>query len=365
MAFDLASLFKKTDLPKVASRAGILGVDIGTSSLKVVQLKSVKGVPTLETYGELQLGPYEGVPIGRNTHLPVQKIIEALVDIIREAGATAKEGVCALSYGSSFTSVISIPTLDHEQINNMLPIEARKYIPISLTKVSLDWKLVGIDEAARRSRVLVSAMYTEALERYDSIMKGCGINLIGKEAELFSAVRATVGSNDDVAVVIDFGSSATRLYIVEHGVVKKTHSTILSGIELSLALQKNASLTFEAAEELKRNVGLHGVSDDPRVQKAIVDTLDRGLRELHTVIARYADTEKVTIKKVYLCGGGSLLQGLPAYMSDMFSLPVELAHPFRKVGYPAFLEDTLKEAGPSFAVAIGVALNTFESTPNK
>jgi Tfp pilus assembly PilM family ATPase len=105
---------------------------------------------------------------------------------------------------------------------------------------------------------------------------------------------------------------------------------------------------------------MHGTEKDPRTQKVLISELERGLRELHTVITRYEESSNTTIDKVILSGSGALLQGFATYTADMFSRPVVLADPFSKVAYPAFLEDTLKTAGPSFAVAVGVALSAFQ-----
>ena len=98
MAFDLSKLKSvlKMDIAKPVKKA-VVGVDVGSSSIKVVQLFDNKGVPTLETYGELQLGPYENVDIGRTTHLQAVKLTEAFVDILRESSVTAKDVALAVS----------------------------------------------------------------------------------------------------------------------------------------------------------------------------------------------------------------------------------------------------------------------------
>ena len=112
---------------------------------------------------------------------------------------------------------------------------------------------------------------------------------------------------------------------------------------------------------MKRSVGIHGSEADPRIQKVSLSVLERGLRELHTVVSRYEEANEKKIQKIITSGNGALLKGFSGYVGDMFSLPVVLADPFAKVAYPAFLEDTLKEAGPSFAVAVGVALRAFQN----
>jgi type IV pilus assembly protein PilM len=363
MAFDLSTLTSllKTDTTKAATRSGVLGVDIGTSSIKVIQLKEVKGIPTLETYGELQLGPYEGIDLGRGTHLPTPKLIEALIDILREASATAKDVTFALSYNASFTTTIKIPTIEQDKLGTMVPVEARKYIPVSLTKVDLNWFPIALHAEENSTSVLVSAIYNEAQERYNSIMSGSALKVVLSEIEIFSMIRSVLAPTDEVVAILDCGASSTRLCIVKKGVVVKTHSIMLSGVEITAALTKGLTIEFKNAEELKRDVGLRGKETDPRIQKTIVSTFERGLREIHTVIKRYEEEDKVTVQKVVLCGSGALLKGMDVYIQDMFSRPVVHADPFSKVAYPAFLEDTLKKSGPTFAVAVGVALRAFQS----
>ena len=364
MAFGLSSFTSlfKSDTQKTSAKGSVIGVDVGVSAIKVVQIKNAKGVPTLETYGELQLGPYEGIEVGRNTHLPTQKSIEALIDILREAGTSGKEVAFALPYNSSFINVVSLPTIDTEQVASMIPIEARKYIPISLTQVSLDWFILGVNESEKTMQVLILATYAETLSKYGTIMTGAGLSTIAQEVEVFSSVRSTASLKDESIAIIDFGASSSRLYLVEKGVIKKTHSILMSGVELTRAVSSALGISFEEAEEQKRIFGMHGNTDDPRLQKAMLGVLERGLRELHTVTARYEESNNTKVQKVVTSGSGALLKGFNKYVGDMFSVPVALADPFAKVAYPAFLEDTLKEAGPSFAVAVGTALRAFQTT---
>lgn len=362
MGFDLSTLTTliKGNTSTASVRSGVLGVDIGSSSIKIVQLKDVKGVPTLETYGELQLGPYEDIELGRGTHLPVHKMIEALIDILREAGVTTKDVAFSLSYNASFTTIVRVPTIEQERLGTMIPIEARKYVPVSLTKVELDWFPLAIHPDGKSTDVLLSAIYNEARERYINIIQGSGLNIGESEIEIFSMIRSVLSANDEIVALLDFGASSTRLCIVKNGLVVKTHSVTLSGVELSDALSKGLSIEFKQAEELKRKTGIHGTESNPRIQKIIVSTLEHGLREIHTVIKRYEQDEQCSIQKILLCGSGALLKSVDVYTQDMFSRPVVIANPFMKVAYPAFLEDTLTYAGPTFAGAVGVALRLFK-----
>ncbi len=362
MSFDLgklSSILKKDGVKPHPD--GVVGVDVGSSAIKIVQLHDSKGVATLDTYGELQLAPYDNAEIGRNVRLRPDKIIEAFVDILREATATAGKISISISYNASFTTIITLPTDDPEKISNMIPVEARKYVPVPLSDVTVDWFPVSAKSERKATKVLLAAIHNEALTRYEGMVRGAGLVAVSHEIELFSTVRTAVSQNDTTVAIIDFGSGSTKLYIVHKGVIGKAHSVQMNGIDLTNAIVKTMGIDFRAAEGLKRTQGLGVVTDNQPLEKAFVEILERGFREIHTVMKRYEEEEGIAIERILLSGGGALLGGLVPYTSDMLSLPVELADPFAKVAYPAFLEDTLKEAGPSFAVALGAALRGLSS----
>lgn len=357
MAFSLSnitSLFKYgTASP---SAQGVIGLDVGASSIKVVQLHQAHGVATLDTYGELQLGPYAGADIGRTTRLPVNKLIEALVDILRESAATAHSIAVEISYGSSFVTVLEVGTTDSEKIAAMMPVEARKYVPVPLADVELDWFPIAEQDAGKSLRLLLVAIHREALAKYEAMVKGADLESVCTEIEMFSTVRSSVTEGDETVALIDFGASATKMYIVHKGIINKTHTVLMSGVELTESLAKILGVDFKVAEELKRSVGLEGMQSEPRIHDTLVAHLDRCLRELHKVMHTYEQDSGHGIQKVILSGGGCLLAGLGVHTHDVISYPIEFADPFSKVAHPVFLEDTLREAGPSFAGAIGAAL---------
>src|ERR1035437_9981491 len=139
MAFSISNLYKILFPPKNQS---VLGVDIGASSIKVVQLTRKHDRAILETYGEIALAPYDGKEIGKAMNLPSEKVAEALTDLCRESSVTAKQAAVAIPFVSSLVSLIEMPTSDPKQLAQMIPIEARKYIPVPISEVLLDWSIV-------------------------------------------------------------------------------------------------------------------------------------------------------------------------------------------------------------------------------
>ena len=148
MAFslDLKSIVASLSKLTKSKTGSVIGIDIGTSSIKLVQLKLARGAPVLETYGEIALGPYAKMPIGKAVKLQPEKVTEAVQDLIREANVTAKQGGFSIPFSASLITVLNLPKVPEAQLKQIVPIEARKYIPMAVSEVALDWFLIPKDE---------------------------------------------------------------------------------------------------------------------------------------------------------------------------------------------------------------------------
>src|SRR3989338_7293096 len=117
----------------------VLWIDIGSSSIKIVQIKKDKGKAVLENYGELALGPTAGLEVGRATNLPPEKILGAIKDLLQETKINATYGAISIPLSASLLSIIEMPRLDKKKLEAMIPLEARKYIAVPISEVLLDW----------------------------------------------------------------------------------------------------------------------------------------------------------------------------------------------------------------------------------
>src|SRR3989338_2789059 len=124
------------------SADSVIGIDVGSAYLKVVQLRRKSGRAVLETYGSLALGPYAGLEIGRATHLPTQKISEALRDLMREAHVTSSHAGVAIPFEASLVTPIEMMVTSERELETAVPIEARKYVPVPISEVNLDWWVI-------------------------------------------------------------------------------------------------------------------------------------------------------------------------------------------------------------------------------
>lgn len=353
----------------------VVGVDIGSSAIKIVQLKNKEGVAVLETYGEIALGPFAEKEVGQATNLSSQKLAEALKDLIKEASITSKTCGVAVPFASSLVKLIEVPPLDIKKLETVVPIEARKYIPVPISEVQLDYFVVPETEQKlflgakdiedmetqelQNKMVLIVAMHNETLRRYSETMKLAGLNPVFYEIEVFSNIRATVAHSLAPVAIIDLGAATSKLYLVELGIILASHVISVGAQDITRSLAKSTHISITKAEEIKRQAGiLTGVSnnDAARVSHAATLTMEQIFTEARRVLLGFQRKYNKVITKVVLTGGGASLKGVPEFARQQLELETEVAQPFSYVQAPAFLEETLKEAGPDFTVSLGVAL---------
>lgn len=360
MAAFFSSIFKKKEY-------SVLGIDVGSSAVKIVQIKKKRGKAVLETYGELALGPYAGMEVGRAVSLQAAKMIEAIKDLLREAKTTTLACGAALPLSSSLITFISIPPVTEKQIADVVAIEARKYIPVPLDEVFLDFSVipkeetyVSDSETAKTEKanmdVLVVAIHNEYLNEYQSIMTGSGLQPNFYEIEIFSSIRAVIDPGVTTVMIIDMGARATKLYIIERGILRASHIVSKGSQDITLAMSKALSISVIDAETLKRTKGLKGGPEYKELTEIITVNLDYIFYEANATLLNYEKKFQKNVGRVILTGGGVLLKGFTDLAKISFQTDVTYANPFEKLETPAFLSEEFITAGPEFAVAIGVAL---------
>src|SRR3989344_5187200 len=142
MSNALANMFDFRELGFLKEDNSAIGIDVGSSSVKVVQLKLKGGKAILETYGELTLGTYGGQSVGQAVVLPTDKLAEAITDLFREANVTTRNAALSIPLRSSLLKVIEVPAFSEKKLNQIIPIEARKYVPVPINEVALDWWVI-------------------------------------------------------------------------------------------------------------------------------------------------------------------------------------------------------------------------------
>jgi type IV pilus assembly protein PilM len=355
----LSSLFQKKS-------QSVLGVDIGSSSLKVVQLRKEGGKAILETYGELSLGPYGGGDVGQATNLSAEQISETLKDLLREAKVTTKSCGVSIPSSRSFITLVDLPyAADQKEQKTIIELEARKYIPVPTSEVQLDWFIVpdanpaaaGKKESDRGTtvKVLLVAVHNDELAILEKTITEAGLTASFYEIEIFSTIRAAVDEPIKPVLVLDVGAASTKAYVVERGVVALSHSISMGSQEITRAIAVANNLTIARAEQLKKEKGLtEAAFSSPEM------VFSRIFAEARRVLIQYETAHKQSITSIVLTGGGGITKELGTYAKKTFSIDVHVANPFMKTEAPAFMRGVLEEIGPGFTVAVGLALRKLE-----
>jgi type IV pilus assembly protein PilM len=364
MAF-FDALFKKEE-------KSVIGVDIGSSSLKVVQLRKERGQAILETYGELALGPYGGSEVGLATNLSAEQITETLKDLLREAKVTTKNCGVSIPFARSLLTLVNLPYReDPKEQKTVVDLEARKYIPVPVSEVQLDWFAVPQAEPsefteddkkkedsgkARTIEVLLVAVHNDELALLQSIIAGAGLTASFYEIEIFSTIRAVVDEQVKPVMIIDVGAASTKTYVIEHGVVALSHAISVGSQDITRAISVSGNVSIAAAEALKKQQGMGGAAalGSPEI------VFSRIFSEARRVLMQYETGHRKSVTSIVLTGGGGVTKQLGSYAKSIFSIDVRVADPFARTQAPAFMRPILEEIGPEFAVAVGLALRKLE-----
>jgi type IV pilus assembly protein PilM len=351
------------DFLKAKKEKSVVGVDIGSSSLKVVQLRKDHGRAVLETYGELALGPYGGSEVGQATNLSAEQITETLKDLLREAKVTTNNCGVSIPFARSLLTLVSLPyRADTNEQKTVIELEARKYIPVPVSEVQLDWFIIpksspsqSDDSKSKESGtidVLLVAVHNDELALLQNVTTGAGLTASFYEIEIFSTIRAVIEEHIKPVMVIDVGAASTKIYVVEHGVVALSHSMGTGSQDITRAIAISGNLSIPRAEALKKEEGIGGT--DTLGNPELV--FSRIFSEVKRVLIQYETAHKKSVTSIVFTGGGGVTKQLGAYAKSTFSIDVRVADPFKKTEAPAFMRPVLEEIGPEFAVAVGLAM---------
>ena len=360
-----------SDFFKIAPK-GFLGVDIGTFSIKVVEVSRAGKRRKLDNYGEIQAEALYEKPFRtfEQSTLTIsrQDVVRSLNAILREARIKSRQAYFSIPDFSTFFTTFSLPAMTEEELPQAISFEAHQHIPLPLREVTLDWQIIekGGEPGAKITpfKILLVAVPNEVIEQYQVIAQDAKLELLSLEAEVFGLARALIGEREkkETVVLIDVGARSTTINIIDQGILKISHSFDTSGNDLTNLIAKGLNLDYQQAEEAKKKYGLTA-SEDMKTREAMLPLIDLILNEIKKISSSFSQTEKTgqkEVQKIILAGGTALMPGLAEYFFKELQKPVVVADPFANIYYPPILEKNLKAMGPNFGIALGTALRGLE-----
>lgn len=328
-----------------------LGIDIGTASIKVIELTKESNRFQLANYGLFELDPdAEGAKLS-NTD-----VIAGIKEILGRAQIKTRDVVASIPSFPTFATTITLPYLSEEDIAKAMPFEARKYIPIPLSEVQLDWAIVNVPKTPQSTvDVFLVAVPKEEVARYQAIMKGAELNLRALELENFALIRALIGNDLSPIAVINIGGRSTSILIVENGFQRASHDYEIGGFEITKSISRALGVSLKRAEEFKRNYGVRD-ADDNIIRQAMISLIDMMAFETNKTIHNYEDQKKTKIAKILLVGGLGNMLDFTQYFATKLGREVSPGNSLARVVIPPQLESLRSEINSTFVVSLGLAM---------
>lgn len=333
-----------------------LGIDIGATSIKVVELAQENRIARLINYGTIALSNYDrsaGTLRANPSQLFEVEAAHYLKLLLEMSGMRARNAVASLPSFAVFSTILDLPPMPEKEIAQALQFKARQYIPLPISSVSLDWVRVA------EQKVLLLAIPNELIQKYTALCGEAGLHLIALEAEGVSFARALYPqspASHGPILVIDIGARSTGLFVVAEGVLQLMEQTDFSSVSLTHSIASGLGIALSRAEDLKREQGIMkggGASDE--LSTLLVVLVDGILNSAKRLRERFIATYGKDVQSVAFAGGGAHLPGLLEYAAQKFGLPVTKARPL-SCAYPVASEAALMPLGPELTIAAGAAL---------
>lgn len=331
------------------------GLDIGTTALRVVQLRGSGPVKALVKYAYVPIDPKL---LASDAKADQQKVGQAIQELVAQAGLSTRNVAVGLPSNRVFTTIVDVERLAPAELAKSIKYQADSLIPTPLSESKLDWALIG-DSPKDKTKVelLLSSVSNDFAEARLDMLESIGLNVIAFEPDNLALTRAIIAGDATLPqMVIDIGSKSTDLVIAMNGAPRLSRS-IPTGTEAIIkSAMQNLNIDEKQAEQFVFKFGLSKDKLEGQVYQAIIGTVDILVTEIDKSIkffqTRYVDTK---LDRIIVTGGASALPEFPIYMANKFALNVEIGNAWRNVSFAPDRQNELLAVSNHFGVAAGLA----------
>ena len=343
----------------------VVGLDIGASSIKVVQLQQSKKGTELKTFGMLPLAP-EVIVDG--AIMDAEVVVDTIKQAVKEFKVKGKYAAISVAGHSVIVKKIIVADMSRQELEGAIETEAQQYIPFDIEDVNVDFQILESDESLESGEmaILLVAVKKEKVEEHILLIKEAKLDPIVVDVDAFAlenAYELNYEVEPDLVVgLVDIGASTMNINILQDGVSSFVRDISIGGDQYTEAIQKEFNVSFDVAERLKRGQLIEDISQDDVL--AIVNTVSDDIAvEIQRSFDFFrASTMDVAVDKLYLSGGCSLFGGIDRFFEEKLGVQVEIFNPFRNIKVPRkFDKDYIESIAPQAAVAIGLALRRLET----
>ncbi len=344
-----------------ASKKDIIGIDVGSSAVKMVRLRPSRGSYHLENIGIAPLNPEIIVD---NTIMDSAAVIDAIQNLLKSMKIKTKRIATSISGHSVIIRKISLPLMTEDELDASIQWEAEQYIPFDISEVNIDFQILGPDEKdPSQMNVMLVAAKKDFVDDYLAVFTEVGLEPMVMDIDCF-AVENMFDFNygfveGEIVALIDLGASATSVNVLKGDVSIFTRDIQAGGNLLNQELQKRLGISSDEAELAKLGQRDLGDVEDGAIDEILDDAVENLVQEVQRSLDFFAATSsEEKISKVYLTGGVSGAKRVLETLEERLGIPIECVNPFRNliVNKKEFDTEYLEAIGPMFSVATGLAM---------
>jgi type IV pilus assembly protein PilM len=345
-----------------------LGVDIGTTSIKIAEVTQGDNVPRLVNYGILEsrssLSRANTVFQTSSLKLFEKEISGILGTLVGTMKPHTKDAVASLPGFSAFMTVVDFPAMSDADLARAIGFKAKEYIPLPLSEVALDWLNVGSyedEKGGKYVQILLISVPQEQIRKYQQIFRDAGLNLKALEIEGLSLVRALSAGDPTPTLIMDIGSRSTAAIIADHGILRFSMQSDFAGASITQSIASSLQINPLRAEEMKRERGMLGGGPTAELSTVMLPMLDAIINEVRRALHAYENQfyGARSIERIVLSGGGANLFGIQQYIGEVMGVPAVKAEPLHRFAYDGAIEPLVGELNPLLSVSLGLALREF------
>jgi type IV pilus assembly protein PilM len=333
---------------------GFFGLDIGTTAIRLVELRGSGDQKSLVKYAYL---PLDGMIAVSESKADQQKLAKAVAELVKQAGVSSRNVAVGIPSSRVFTTVADVDRLPASELAKAIPYQADALIPTPLGESKMDWALIGDSPTDKtKQEILLTSVPNKFVEDRLDLLESIGLNVIAFEPDNLAMARALATQDGAPQLLLDVGRRSTDLVVVSGGVPHLTRN-IPTGVEAIVkAATQNLNIDDKQAEQFVFKFGLSKDKLEGQVFQAINGTIDLLTTEVEKSIkffqTRYTGTK---IDRIIVTGGASVIPEFPLYVANKFGVNVEIGNAWRGVGYSRDRQNELLAISNQFGVAVGLA----------
>ncbi len=344
----------------------IVGLDIGSSCIKAVELKRTRAGIELSHLG---LEPLASDVVVDSMIMDSPSVSTAIGKLFNEAGIKTKAVATSVSGHSVIVKRIAVPAMTEDQLTESIKTEAAQHIPFDIDVVNLDYQVLSEDLNGPQIDVLLVAVKKDKILNYTNVLNMAGKTPAVVDIDAFALQNAYEFNYQPApgttVALLNLGASVMNINIVKGTTPLFTRDVSVGGHQYTDSLQKELDLNFDDAEALKLGRKVGTVSEDATapILQQVTEIIVLEIQKTFDFFRATAAGEH--IERIYLAGGSSKVSGLMEALRQEFSLPVEVLNPFARINYPdaGSAADAIGQNAGQLAVAVGLALRSFEDLP--